>query len=165
MSIQNSLSKASTKVRRRLFDENVKRKGRTVQGLKISIKEDMFQNQETEAVLADEEITVVINFPDDIPLDRVRLDGSSAVSQTRTFFFDILPMEVFSEFSDKLETNDYIFFYFLDEENNMIPMIIKISETFGRFTTDMIWKKHYAAFSNGDVPPEIINLIKTRYDL
>lgn len=157
--------KASAKVQQRLFDQNIHTTGREINGLKISLIEDIFQNTEEEVVLNYEDITATIVYPTEIPIDRYRLNGGLEVSQTRTFFFDLLPIEIYSKLENAIEKDDYIFHFFEDELGNKIPMLLQITETFGRFSTDLIWRKYYAAPKNGRVPQPIIDLIQSRYQL
>jgi hypothetical protein len=164
-SIQSSIANATSKVQRRLFDTSVKLKGREVDGIKISVQEDIFQNEETQAVYAYEDVQVVVNYPDDVPITRFRMDGGTSVEETRTFFFDLLPIEIYTKFGDKIDDGDYIFHTFQDENQNIIPMLLQVTESFGRFTTQLIWRKHYAAAKNGPVDQEILDLINGKYNL
>lgn len=157
--------KASAKVQQRLFDQNIHTTGREINGLKISLIEDIFQNTEEETVLKYEDITATIIYPSEVPIDRYRLNGGLEVAQTRTFFFDLLPIEIFSKLENAIEKDDYIFHFFEDELGNKIPMLLQITETFGRFSTDLIWRKYYAAPRNGKIPDSVRNLIESRYSL
>jgi len=157
--------KASAKVQQRLFDQNIHTTGREVDGLKISFIEDIFQNTEEEVVLEYEDVTATIIYPGEIPIDRYRMDSGLQIAETRTFFFDLLPIEIYSKFENGFERNDFLFHFFVDEHQNKIPMLLQITETFGRFSTDLIWRKYYAAPKNGKVPDSILNLIQSRYNL
>lgn len=157
--------KASAKVQQRLFDQNIHTTGKEVDGLKISLIEDIFQNTEEEVVLEYEDVTATIIYPTDIPIDRYRMDRGLQVSETRTFFFDLLPIEVYTKFENGFEKDDFLFHFFTDEHQNKVPMLLQITETFGRFSTDLIWRKYYAAPKNGRVPQPILDLIQSRYQL
>lgn len=163
MSIQTSIMKASSKVHQKLFDEAIHTTGRTTDCLKISYIEDIFQNREEEAVLNYEDIIATIIYPSEVPIDRYRLDGTVTISETRTFFFDVLPIEVYTKFQYQLEKDDYLFHYFVDEHQNKVPMLLQVTETFGRFSTDLVWRKYYCAPKNGDIPEAILDIIKQRF--
>lgn len=165
MSIQESLMKASERVQRRLFDNAVHILGREVSGLKISLIEDIFQGTEEETVLKYDKITAIVKYPTDVPIDRFRLDSDIQVAETRTFFFDILPIEIYTKMENSVEKNDYIFHFFEDELGHRVPILLQITETFGRFTTSLIWRKHYCAPMNGIIPESIKSLLEEKYGL
>lgn len=165
MSIQTSLMKASARIQQRLFDQNIHTTGREVDGIKITFKEDIFQNTEEEVVFEYEDVTATIIYPTDIPIDRYRMDSGLQIAETRTFFFDLLPIEIYSKFENGFEKDDFLFHFFVDEHQNKVPMLLQITETFGRFTTDLIWRKYYAAPKNGKVPSQITDLIQSRYNI
>jgi len=157
--------KASAKVQQRLFDQNIHTTGREVDGLKISLIEDIFQNTEEETVLEYDNVTATVIYPTDIPIDRYRLDGQPQIAETRAFFFDLLPIEIYTKFENGFEKDDFLFHFFVDENQNKIPMLLQITETFGRFSTDLIWRKYYAAPKNGRVPQSVLTLIESRYSI
>jgi hypothetical protein len=157
--------KASAKVQRRLFDNSIHVNGREVSGLKISLIEDIFQNTEEEIALKYDNIEAIVNYPTDFPIDRYRLEGQLSVGETRTFFFDVLPIEIYTKIDNSVEKDDYIFHFFEDEHGNRVPMLLQITETFGRFTTSLIWRKHYCAPKNGPIPPNIKALLEEKYGI
>lgn len=159
MGIGESIHRSSLKVKRRLFDREIQSKGRRVKGIKLSFDEDIFHDKRFEVIEA-EEIQAVIRFPDQMPLDRFRLTNSPQVAESRTYFFDLIPIEGYFRFSDHIETGDMIFFFLEDEKYNKIPYLLQAVDTFGAFDYGIVWKMHYLAPYNGKVLPEIIQYLE-----
>jgi len=159
MGIKESIQFKSIRIKRRLFDEDIKRKGRSIQVIKLSVEtEDIFLDKTTSVIEAPP-INAVIKFPDKVPLDRFRFDGSSIVSETRTFFFEILPIECYTKISDHIETGDILVFALDDENDNKIPFVLQVTESFGKFDVGLVWKMQYLSPINGDLSPEVKNYI------
>ena len=163
MSLYNSIASSSLKVKRRLFDNMVERLGRTTKVIRIQYKEDMYKDLTDVNALSTNEISVMFRFSEDMPLDRFRLEETDYVNDTRTFFFDILPIEVFTRIEDSIEKRDLLFFWFTDENNNKIPMLLQITETFGRFETGLVYKKLYAAPVYGALTQPLYKMLKDYY--
>ena len=163
MSLYNSIASSSLKVKRRLFDNMVERLGRTTKVIRIQYKEDMYKDLTDINALSTNEISVMFRFSEDMPLDRFRLEETDYVNDTRTFFFDILPIEVFTRIEDSIEKRDLLFFWFTDENNNKIPMLLQITETFGRFETGLVYKKLYAAPVYGALTQPLYKMLKDYY--
>ena len=163
MSLYNSIASSSLKVKRRLFDNMVERLGRTTKVIRIQYKEDMYKDLTDVNALSTNEISVMFRFSEEMPLDRFRLEETDYVNDTRTFFFDILPIEVFTRIEDSIEKRDLLFFWFTDENNNKIPMLLQITETFGRFETGLVYKKLYAAPVYGALTQPLYKMLKDYY--
>lgn len=163
MSIYDSITRSSLRVKRRLFDNQVERLGRTTKVVRIQYREDMYKDLTDVEALSTNEISAIINFSEDIPLDRYRLDGTDIVNDTRTFFFDLIPIEIFTRIEDTIERRDLIFFWFTDENDNKIPMLLQISEVFGRFDTGLVYKKSYAAPVYGALTQPLYKMLKNYY--
>lgn len=154
MGIKESIQFKSLKVKRRLFDEDIKRKGRSIQVVKLAVEEEDIFHDSTTSVIEAPPISAVIVFPDKVPLDRFRFDGASEVSETRTFFFEILPIECYTKISDHVETNDILVFALNDENENSIPFVLQVTESFGKFEVGLVWKMQYLSPVNGDLSAE-----------
>ena len=141
----------------------VERLGRTTKVIRIQYKEDMYKDLTDVNALSTNEISVMFRFPEEMPLDRFRLEETDYVNDTRTFFFDILPIEVFTRIEDSIEKRDLLFFWFTDENNNKIPMLLQITETFGRFETGLVYKKLYAAPVYGALTQPLYKMLKDYY--
>lgn len=163
MSIFDSLTKANQKIKKRLFDSNIKKLGRTIKVVRIQYQEDMYKDLTDVEALSSNEISAIINFNEEMPLNRFRLDGTDHIEDTRTFFFDLVPIEIFTRFEDQLELRDLLFFWFTDENANKIPMLLQITEVFGRFESSLIYKKAYAAPVYGALTQPLYRLLKDFY--
>jgi len=114
---------------------------------RIGIDSDFWGNEETKA-LSNDVIHAIVNFPPgEIPLMRIREgDGMSEnVSGGGLFFYDILPIEAHFQFKDRVERGDIFFFSIEDEQHNKIPIVLKVIEPLGSFTTQLIWRKFQCA--------------------
>jgi len=169
MSIQDSLSEKQDALRRHLFDKKILLTGRQFKAYKISKGDvDMYGDSlELEDLLGPEkELTLTINYPTEIPLDRYNQAGTMAggedtVADSSTFFFDILPVEIFSRFEDKLENNDYIIHSLKDEVGNPIVIVLKVIEQLGTLGASLTWRKHLVAPIMSDLPEAIKNVVDT----
>lgn len=163
MSLYDRTQDSSLKIKRRLFDSSIEKLGRTIKIVRIQYQEDIYKDLTDIEALSHNEISAVIKMSEDIPLDRYRLDGTDHVEDTRTYFFDLIPIEVYTKISDSLEVRDLLFFWLTDENNNKIPMLLQITESFGRFTSGLIWKKSYAAPVYGALTKPLYTLLKDYY--
>lgn len=159
MSIKESIDRSSLRVKRRLFDFNVRSKGRSLQVVKMSLgKRDIFHDTELE-IIESKKIEAIISFPDRLPLERYRFDGHSQVEETRTYFYEILPIECYTQMEDNIEKNDILVFSLEDEQYNKIPFVLQVTDSFGKFEYGLVWKMQYLAPINGTLPPNVIDYI------
>lgn len=163
MSIYESISNSSAKVKRRLIDENIKKMGREMKILRLKGTEDIFQDMTNIQELSLNVINAIIKFPTELPLDRYRADYSEAVEETRTFFFDLLPIEAYTKFSDHVEQRDLLFFHLEDEIGNRIPFLLQVTEVFGSFSTSLVYKKLYLAPQHGALTQSILSQLSDYY--
>lgn len=131
--------------------------------IRIQYQEDMYKDLTDVESLSSNEISAIINFSENIPLNRYRLDGTDYVEDTRTFFFDVLPIEVFTRIEDSIENRDLLFFWFKDENDNSIPMLLQVTEVFGRFEAGLIYKKSYASPVYGALTKPLYTMLKDYY--
>lgn len=164
MSIRESIFKKSLKVKQRLFDQNVHLKGRTIQAVRITVGEEDIYKDTTDSVINSEVIEAIIAFPDRLPLERYRLDGSTLTEETRTYFFEILPIECYTKFSDRVEKKDILVFALEDENENKIPFVLQVTDSFGKFEHGMVWKMQYLAPVNGVLPADVRDYITDVFD-
>lgn len=99
-----------------------------------------------------------MNYPSEIPIDRFKYVDSASqeerqtVSTTGTFFFEILPIEIFSRFEDKIETKDYIIHIAKDEYENKMAIVLQVTEQLGTIGRSLTWRKHFASPVKGKLP-------------
>ncbi|MGL5913582.1 MAG: hypothetical protein ACRCZB_05400 [Bacteroidales bacterium] len=97
-----------------------------------------------------------------MPLIRLReLGGSANVDTSALFFYDILPTEAYFKFEDKIETNDIFFCTVDDEYKNKMPVIFKVLDQKGSFSSELIWRKFLCApiTSLSELPDETVKEI------
>jgi hypothetical protein len=69
-----------------------------------------------------------------------------------------LPIEVYVRWEDKIEVGDVIYFFVMDENKNKMPIVFKILDQKGAFSSQLIWRKMICApITNIDteVPPDL----------
>jgi hypothetical protein len=95
-----------------------------------------------------------------MPLIRLRAGkGTQAqVQATGLFFYDILPVEIYIRWKDQIEVNDILYFFAKDENGDKMPVVFKILDQKGAFSSQLIWRKMIAApITNIDqeIPPDL----------
>lgn len=160
MSIYESISRASLKAKRRMFDLNVCTLGKKMKAIRISYSEDLFQNVKIEDAFSNSTLNAIIRFPTEMPLERYRIGSNFEVSETRTYFYDLLPIESYTKLTDTIEKNDFLFFFLEDEKDNKIPYLFQVVENFGKFDIGLIWKKQYLAPYHGQLTDQIVSYLE-----
>ena len=145
---------------RKLSDYHIFTQGRKTECTRIAVKKDVWGNADTEAISVSQIQAVFIFPPGEMPLIRLRAGKGtqSQVQSTGLFFYDILPVEVYVRWEDEIEINDIIYFYALDEKGNKMPIVFKILDQKGAFSSQLIWRKLISApITNLDqeVPPDL----------
>ena len=159
MTIQEKIEKYTSSTRRKLFDNQIRLSGIPFNGIHFYTEENKYGDTTVE-VINHKSLEARIVYPGEIPLSRFRL-GSSAeeVDGTGVFFFDILPIEIYTKWTDNVEKEDILFHIIKDEQNNNIPILLKVSEIVGSIQTTLYWKKSLCAPYNGIVPDEVQAII------
>lgn len=160
MSVYESIKRSSLDVKRRLFDYNISIVGREVKAIRIHQEEDIFHDFSDPEVINAEPIIISVNFPSEIPLERYRMNGSVRNGETRTYFYEILPVEVYVKLEDNMAVNDFLFLFMEDDQKNKIPFLFQITDTFGKFEIGMVWKKFYVAPYNGSDIEKLIPFLE-----
>lgn len=159
MSVYESVKRASLAIKRKLFDFNLSVVGREVKVVRIRKTRDIFDDFSAPEVLSSDEIIISVAFPRELPLERYRINGSVEVGESRTYFYEILPVEIYTQLKDNVEKDDFIFFYMEDEKNNLLPFLFQVTDSFGRFEIGMVWRKYYVAPYNGSDLDEVLSYL------
>ena len=146
--------RASAKVQRRLFDNAVKINGRLASVVYFEVEEDKYGNEES-TIIEKKTIEAVIDFPTQIPIERFKTGNYTLGNSNKTFMFDVLPIELYTKWEDKVTKGDFIIHYLYTEENKKIPIVLELSEFLGSFTTDLVWAKWYCSPYRGILPEPI----------
>ena len=162
-SYQDKLASASARVRRKLFDHSVRMKGRQVSVLRFIVAEDIYADEQR-TLISSGTIPAVLVYPHgEIPLQRFRAQTPSlpqaVVQDSGLFLFDILPVEVYTQWADKVEIGDFIFQVIKDEVGNKIGILLRVANLFGSWSSELVWRKGWAAPYSGDIPAEVESAI------
>ena len=141
MAAYNKVNNSRVGVVRKLTDYYITVKGREVEMTRVGVDPDIWGNADTKA-LSDDSITAIVTFPPgELPILRVRDALSDNVSGGSAFFYDILPVEAYFKFKDRVERGDIFYFTVEDELKNKMPIILKVCDLTGGVTTKLIWRK------------------------
>ncbi|MBD3216568.1 MAG: hypothetical protein GF311_28395 [Candidatus Lokiarchaeota archaeon] len=166
--IRNKLEKASLKIKRKLFDNQIFVMGNQVQVTHIKIeKDEKYGNWlAPPALIKNDVIDCVIDYPTEIPLYRYRYDDSGIKpdnnetgSNTSYYFYDILPIEIYTKWNDNVEKDDVIIHKIEDDDGGFFKIAMQVTDMFGSFHTALTWKKSWAAPYIYELPAEIKNII------
>ncbi len=161
MSIQSKLEKAGRKGRWKFHDNTIRTLAKPTKSLHVKILEDKYGDDEELEFFYKGEIENIIKYPGEIPINRFRNTGvDSQVGQTNVFLFDILPIEVYTKWQDNLEVGDFIIDHLIDERENLIKILLKVTEDLGLFGTNYLFgRKCYAAPYSGELYNDIMDVI------
>ena len=138
-------------------------KGRLITVTRFFVQEDIYSDESRTMIHQDDIAMILVYPPGEIPLQRFRTgSGSAAVGDTGLFFYDILPIEVYAQFKDQVENGDYILQVIKDEVGNKIGILLKITNMFGAWDTELVWRKGWAAPESGDLPAEVLAAIQIK---
>jgi hypothetical protein len=132
---------------RKLHDYHVFTGGRKTECTRLSRNTDVWGNDELISISVSSVPVIFIFPPGEMPLIRLRANnGTQAeVQSTGLFFYDILPIECYTRWKDRIENGDVIYFWAGDENGNKIPVVFKILDQKGAFSSQLIWRKYVAA--------------------
>ena len=132
---------------RKLHDYHIFTQGKKTECTRLKKVSDVWGNSELSPISVSQISVIFIFPPGEMPLIRLRAGkGAQArVQATGLYFYDILPVEVYVRWEDEVEINDIIYFYALDEKKNKMPIVFKILDQKGAFSSQLIWRKMIAA--------------------
>jgi hypothetical protein len=132
---------------RKLSDYHVFTAGRKTECTRLSRNTDIWGNDNLETISISSVPVIFIFPPGEMPLIRLRAgNGTQAeVQSSGLFFYDILPIECYTRWEDRLENGDVIYFWAGDENGNKMPVVFKILDQKGAFSSQLIWRKFQAA--------------------
>ena len=150
-STQGKINKKTASIRRKLFDNNIQVMGTEFSCVRLKTTENMYEDTETLTVISNDQLNAVIKVPSDIPISRFRSDASdNPADDSNVFFYDILPIDVYTRWKDDLEKGDILIFKIFDETNKELQIILRIAEIVTKFSQAIVWKRSLAAPYNGD---------------
>jgi hypothetical protein len=151
---------------RKLNDYHVFTEGRKTECTRLSRNTDVWGNDELTTISVSSVPIIFIFPPGEMPLIRLRAkNGTQAeVQSTGLFFYDILPIECYTRWKDRLENGDVVYFWAGDENGNKMPVVFKILDQKGAFSSQLIWRKFLAAPITNietEIPPDLAERLLT----
>jgi hypothetical protein len=147
MGAYDKINNSRAGVARKLLDYHILVKGRQVETTRIGYDVDVWGN-EAPTMLSQESIAAIVIFPPgELPLLRIRgaNGGTESAGESAVFFYDILPVETYFQFKDRIEKGDIFYFTIDDEVHNKIPIVLKVMDSAGAVTTQLIWRKFFCS--------------------
>ena len=158
--IQNKLAKKQAGLKRKLMDYKIRLSGNCSQIIRIYTEENKY-GDETLTTINHCMILAIIDYPGELPLYRLRTsaDDSEIDEPTGIFLYDIIPIEVYTQWKDKVEIGDLLVRKIKDETDSCLVNVLRISNILGSFKTDLIWKKCLTAPYNMTISQEVQDII------
>jgi hypothetical protein len=156
----NAINDWVAKSTRKLSDYHIFTTGRHTECTRLSRNTDVWGNDTLETISVSSVPVIFIFPPGEMPLIRLRAgNGTQAeVQSSSLYFYDILPIEVYTRWEDHLEPGDVVYFWAGDENGNKMPVVFKILDQKGSFSSQLIWRKFLAAPITNietEMPPDL----------
>ena len=146
MGAYEKINSSQAKAIRKLHDYHVFTQGRQLDIVRIHREFDVWGESDDTVIDTLKTNAVIIFPPGEMPLIRLReLNGSESTDTSALYFYDILPTEAYFKWEDKIETGDVFFFVTPDEQGNNMPVIFKVLDQKGAFSSELIWRKFSCA--------------------
>jgi hypothetical protein len=143
----NKINDWTARAIRKLSDYHIFTQGRRSECTRLTKITDIWGNADAETISVSQIQAIFVFPPGEMPLIRLRArKGTQAeVQASGLYFYDILPVEIYVRWEDRIEVNDVLYFYAGDENGNKIPVVFKILDQKGAFSSQLIWRKLLAA--------------------
>lgn len=162
MSIHEKLENSSLKIKKKLYDNILRLKGTAVQCIKIKEVLDKYKDVQDVSIIENATVTAYIDdLGLEIPLNRYRIDSTTttAIDKESVYFFDVIPIDAYFQWNDKVEFGDIIVLVIKDGTLK-IPVCFRIGDMVGRLSKNILLKKYKVAVYNPSmITTEIRNLI------
>lgn len=169
MSIQDSISKSFVDWKRRIRDYAVSNTGFQGQVIRVKATQNMYGDESIE-VIDSNIITISLDIPDEIPLNRLRKDvvTPSQIQTQNTHLYDILPIRGQARFADNVEEGDFLIHKIYDEGKEVDDpylWILRVSELLGSISVRHLTHiTFYCAPYAGVLPQKVQDIIETYED-
>jgi hypothetical protein len=166
MAAYNKINDWNARAIRKLSDYHIFTQGRKTECTRLTKINDAWGNADSEIISVSQVQAIFVFPPGEMPLIRLRAGkGTQAQTQsTNLFFYDILPTEVYVRWEDHVEVGDVIYFFAVDENGGKIPVVFKVLDQKGAFSSQLIWRKMICApITNIDteIPPDLAERLLT----
>ena len=147
MPAYNKINDFTAPAIRKLSDYHIFTQGKKTECTRLAVKKDFWGNTDSDTISVSQIQAIFVFPPGEMPLIRLRAGkGTQAeVQSSGLFFYDILPTEVYVRWEDRIEVGDVIYFVVLDENGNKMPVIFKVLDQKGAFSSQLIWRKMICA--------------------
>jgi hypothetical protein len=147
MSAYNKINDFCGRAIRKLSDYHIFTQGRKTECTRLTKIADDWGNADSETISVSTVTAIFVFPPGEMPLIRLRAGkGTQAQTQsTNLFFYDILPTEMYVRWEDSIEVGDVLYFFAQDENGGKMPIVFKILDQKGAFSSQLIWRKMIAA--------------------
>ena len=164
-SLQDKLRKSAYTASKKIYDSKIKVSGTSMEMLYVK-ENDVDWYGDVGEIDIDDKLTpveVVIDLPNNIPMDRfVSADPSNRqITQTNVALFDILPIEAYAKFSQKVAKGDFFIYKFEDDNENIMYLLLKVTDLVGSFRKEMYGQRCYLALYNGPNSSKLVNYIES----
>lgn len=160
MDLQSKLEFASASLRRKLFDQQITLTGKATKVMRVKMKINDYGDAGETKIVSNGIVECYLEYPGEIPLTRSRKDEAfDQASNPHLYLFDILPISLYTKFSDNIEKYDFIIDKVLDEHGNAIKFVLQVSEMVGTFRSSILWKKSQCAPYNGPIDSQLQAMI------
>lgn len=154
-SIQDYIEEANTSIKRTLFDNQIEMMGKMTKALRLKIDEDRYEDGEIK-VISKDIIECMIIYPGEVPLLRNRVNQFvESTSSENIYLMDVLPIDLYTRWTDRVERFDFIVDKIKDENNNYTKFILQVSDMVGTFRNSLQFRKGRCAPYNGPLTSEI----------
>jgi hypothetical protein len=147
MAAYNKINDFCARAIRKLSDYHIFVSGRRTECTRLTKIKDIWDDADAETI-SDSAVQAIFIFPPgEMPLIRLRAGkGTQAqVQSTGLYFYDILPVEIYVRWEDRVEVGDVLYFFASDENGGKIPIVFKVLDQKGAFSSQLIWRKMIAA--------------------
>ncbi|MEI7509694.1 MAG: hypothetical protein WCJ62_09560 [Flavobacterium sp.] len=140
--------------------------GQKTQVIRLNVSEDDYGNRDF-SILSQDIITGIISIPaNEVMLFTAQRDNNDSRGNGGSIY-DVLPIEAFFQFSDKVEHGDILIYkYLLDPDTTPITyhiMAFQVVNMIGKMTNSLLWIKYVLAPYTLDIGqyPEIKTILDT----
>jgi hypothetical protein len=162
MGIQDKIARSQISARHKLRDYNLSQSGIETQVVRLKTEENMY-GDETVEIVDNDIITLALDLPDEVPQTRLRTDVTQQIAETQSyFFFDILPIEGYSQLEDNVEKGDIIVYTIHDAKDKpSLHLVLRVSELIGTISNRYLTsRKFQCAPYNMALPQQVQDIIE-----
>jgi len=159
--IQEKIENSTKTAKRKLFDNNIKLRGREIKAIRIFETLDKYEDTTDIDIVSDNTITVYIDdLSLEFPLNRYRLDTVGETPDSESIYlFEVIPIEMYAKWTDNIESGDLLVLIIKDNDINM-PVVFRVSDNVGRIQVNLLYRKfNIAPYNPSNIDSSIVTLI------